>query len=101
VTPERVEIEHRVDGDVETVRQCWPMLATDGTTPSVIAVTGKAASVTRDSRRFRFEALTDGAVVTRLGASEPCRNGFMDACVAEVRGRTVRSKIDAPLNAGQ
>jgi len=25
----------------------------------------------------------------------------MDACVAEVRGRTVRSKIDAPLNAGQ
>ena len=101
VAPDRVEIEHRVDGDVETVRQCWPMLATDGTTPSVIAVTGKAASVTRDSRRFRFEALTDGAVVTRLGASEPCRNGFMDACVAEVRGRTVRSKIDAPLNAGQ
>jgi hypothetical protein len=75
------------------------MLATDGTTPSVIAVTGKAASVTRDSRRFRFEGLTDGTVVSRLGVSEPCRNGFMDACVAEVRGRTVRSSIEAPASA--
>jgi hypothetical protein len=99
VAPDRVEIEHRVEGDVETARQCWPMLATDGTTPSVIAVTGKAASVTRDSRRFRFEGLTDGTVVSRLGVSEPCRNGFMDACVAEVRGRTVRSSIEAPASA--
>jgi hypothetical protein len=96
VTPTRVEIEHRVDGDIGAVRQCWPMLATDGATPSVIAVAGKAASVTRDGRRFRFEALTDGAVVSRLGVSEPCRNGFMDACVAEVRGRTVSSRIEAP-----
>jgi hypothetical protein len=95
VAPERVEIEHRVDGDIDGVRHCWPMLATDGATPSVIAVAGKAASVTRDSRPFKFEAVTDGAVVSRLGVSEPCRNGFMDACVAEVRGRTVRSKIEA------
>jgi len=100
LTPERVEIEHRVDGDVDAVRQCWPMLATDGTTPSVIAVTGKAASVTRDGRRFRFEALTDGAVVSRLGASEPCRNGVMDACLVQVPARTVRSKIEAPPNLG-
>ena len=98
LAPERVDIEHRVDGDIDGVRQCWPMLATDGATPSVIAVTGKAASVTRDSRRFRFEALTDGAVVSRLGVAEPCRNGFMDACVAEVPGRVVRSQVEAPLD---
>jgi hypothetical protein len=100
VTPERVEIEHRVDGDVDTVRQCWPMLATDGAKPSVITVAGKTASVTRDSRRFRFEALTDGAVVSRLGVSEPCRNGLMDACLAQSSGRTIRSTIEAPLNPG-
>ena len=72
------------------------MLATDGATPSVITVAGKTATVTREGRSFTFEALTDGAVVSRLGVSEPCRNGFMDACVAQVPGRTVRSKIDAP-----
>jgi hypothetical protein len=95
VTPGRVEIEHRVDGDVETVRQCWPMLATDGRTPSTIAVTGRRASVRREGSGFTFEALTDGAVVSRLGVSEPCRNGFMDACVAEVPGRLIGSKIEA------
>jgi hypothetical protein len=97
LAPERVEIEHRVDGDIDGVRHCWPMLATDGARPSVITVGGKTASVTRDSRRFRFEALTDGAVVSRLGVSEPCRNGFMDACLAPSSGRTIRSTIEAPL----
>ncbi len=100
VTPERVEIEHRVDGDVEAVRQCWPMLATDGATASVITVAGKTASVMRESRRLRFEALTDGAVVSRLGVSEPCRNGLMDACVAQVAGKSIRARIDAPLKPG-
>jgi hypothetical protein len=97
LAPERVEIDHRVDGDVDAVRQCWPMLATDGAKPSVITVAGKTVSVTRESRRLRFEALTDGAVVSRLGVSEPCRNGLMDACLVQVPARTVRSKIEAPL----
>ena len=100
VTPERVEIEHRVDGDVDAVRQCWPMLATDGAAPSVIILEGRTASVTRESRRLRFEALTDGAAVSRLGVAEPCRNGFMDACLVHVPGRTVRSTIEAPLTPG-
>jgi hypothetical protein len=90
----RAEVEHRVEGDVEAVRQCWPMLATDGRAPSTIAVAGRRASVRREGAGFTFEVLTDGAAVSRLGVSEPCRNGFMDACVAEVRGRTVRSKIE-------
>ena len=98
VTPAGVEIAHRVDGDIDAVRQCWPMLATDGARPSVITAAGKAASVTRDDHRLGFTALTDGAIVSRLGLREPCRNGFMDACVAEVRGRTVRSKIEAPAD---
>jgi hypothetical protein len=98
LTPERVEIDHRVEGEVQAVRQCWPMLATDGAKPSVITVAGKTATVTREGRSFRFETLSDGAVVSRLGVLEPCRNGFMDACVAHVPGRTVRSKIDAPTN---
>jgi len=100
VTPGRVDIEHRVDGDVDAVRQCWPMLVTDGQKPSVIAVAGKTASVMRDGRGFRFEALTDGAVVSRLGLSEPCRNGYMDSCVAQVSGRTARSKIEAMTRPG-
>jgi hypothetical protein len=95
LTPERVEIAHRVDGDVDAIRQCWPMLATDGVKPSAIAVAGQSATVTREGRGFRFEALSDGAVVSRLGVSEPCRNGFMDACVAQVPGRAVRSRIEA------
>ena len=95
VTPEHVEIDHRVDGDVDAVRQCWPMLATDGAKPSVITVAGRSASVARGGGRFTFDVLTDGAMVSRLGVSEPCRNGVMDACVAQVPGRTVR-RIDAP-----
>jgi hypothetical protein len=95
VTPERVEIDHRVDGDVDAVRQCWPMLATDGATPSVIAVAGRSASVARGGGRFTFDVLTDGAMVSRLGVSEPCRNGAMDACVAQVEGKAIRARIDA------
>ena len=95
LTNGRVEIEHRVDGDVDAVRQCWPMLASDGATPSRVTAEGKVASVTREGRGFSFEALTDGAVVSRLGVSEPCRNGFMDACVAQAPGKAVRSKIEA------
>jgi hypothetical protein len=96
VTPECVDVEHRVDGDVEAVRQSWPMLATDGAKPSVITVAGRTATVTREGRSFRFEALSDGAVVSRLGVSEPCRNGLMDACLVQVPSRTVRSRIEAP-----
>jgi hypothetical protein len=95
VTPAGVEIEHRVDGDIDAVRQCWPMLATDGVTPSIITVAGRSATVAREGRGFTFEALSDGATVSRLGVSEPCRNGFMDACVAQVAGNAVRSRIDA------
>ena len=95
VTPGRVEIAHRVDGEVDAVRQCWPMLATDGATPSVIAVAGRSASVARGGGRFTFDVLTDGAMVSRLGVSEPCRNGAMDACVAQVEGKAIRARIDA------
>ena len=98
VTPERVEIEHWVDGDVDMVRQCWPMLATDGLTPSAVTVSGLSATVAREGGAFTFEALTDGAVVSRLAVSEPCRNGLMDACLVQVPARTVRSKIEAPVN---
>ncbi len=97
----RAEIEHRVEGDVDAVRQCWPMLATDGATASAISATGKTATVERGGGRFSFAALTDGAVVSRLGVSEPCRNGLMDACLVQVSARTVRSTIEAPLRAGE
>jgi hypothetical protein len=97
VTPGHVEIAHRVEGDVDAVRQCWPMLATDGQTPSTITLTERSAAVRREGSGFTFEALTDGAVVSRLGVAEPCRNGAMDACVAEVAGRTIRARIDAAL----
>ncbi len=100
VTPERVEIDHRVDGAVQAIRQCWPMLATDGRRASTITVAERSASVEREGSGFTFETLTDGAVVSRLGVSEPCRNGLMDACIAEVPGRTVRSKIEAAVNPG-
>jgi hypothetical protein len=98
VKPDGLDIEHRVEGEVDAVRQCWPMLATDGARASIITLAGPTASVMREGRGFTFEALTDGAVVSHLGLREPCRNGFMDACVAQVPGRTVRSKIDAPTN---
>jgi hypothetical protein len=100
ITPQRIDIEHHVGGEVEAVRQCWPMLATDGATRSAIAVKGRTAEVARGGGRITFEALTAGAAVTRLGVSEPCRNGFMDACVAQVGGKMIRSNIDAPLAPG-
>jgi len=100
ISPGRVEIEHRVDGDVDAVRQCWPMLASDGVTTSDIAVMGKRASVRRGGGRLTITALSDGAIVSRLGLAEPCRNGFMDACRAQAPGRTLRSRIEAPLNPG-
>jgi hypothetical protein len=91
----RAEIDHRVEGDVDAVRQCWPMLATDGMTPSGITVSGRSATVTRGGGGFTFEALTDGAVVSRLGVSEPCRNGLMDGCLVQVPARTVRTQLTA------
>jgi hypothetical protein len=76
------------------------MLATDGQTLSTITLTERSAAVRREGSGFTFEALTDGAVVSRLGVAEPCRNGAMDACVAEVAGRTIRARIDAAPKPG-
>jgi hypothetical protein len=90
-----VEIEHRVDGEVDAVRQYWPVLLTDGTAASTITVHGRSAAVSREGGQFQFEALTGTASVARLGAAEPCRNGSMDACVTETAGRVIRSRVSA------
>ncbi len=90
-----VEIEHEVEGDINAVRHVWPMLASDGATPSAITVRDRTATVARGGGRLEFEALTDGASVSRLGVAEPCRNGEMEICVAEAAGRTIRSRIRA------
>jgi hypothetical protein len=100
ISPGRVEMEHVVEGEVDAVRQCWPMLASDGVTASDIDVMERGASVSRGGGRLTFTARSDGAIVSRLGLAEPCRNGFMDACLAHAPGRTLRSRIEAPLNPG-
>ena len=95
LSPGGVEIEHRVDGEVGAVRQYWPMLLTDGAAASTITVRGRSAAVSRAGGQLRFEALTGTASVARLGVGEPCRNGSMDACVAETAGRSIRSRVSA------
>jgi hypothetical protein len=95
MSPGVVEIEHRVDGEVGAVRQYWPMLLTDGAAASTITVHGRSAAVSREGGQLRFEALTGTASVARLGVAEPCRNGSMDACVAETAGRSIRSRVSA------
>jgi hypothetical protein len=91
------EVEHSVDGDVEAVRQCWPMLGTDGEKPSEISVTDRSASVKRGGGELSFVALTEGAAVSRLAAAEPCRNGFMDGCLVRVPARAVRTRLEAKV----
>jgi hypothetical protein len=95
MSPGVVEIEHRVDGDVDAVRQYWPMLLTDGTTSSTITLHGRSAAVSREGGHLRFEALTGTASVARLGVAEPCRNGSMEAYVADTAGRSIRSRVNA------
>jgi hypothetical protein len=95
-----VEIEHEVEGDIDAIGQTWPMLVSDGATPSVITVRDRTASVARGGGRLQFDALTDGASVRRLGVVEPCRNGEMEICLAEAAGRTIRSRIRAERNPG-
>jgi len=91
------EVEHSVDGDVEAVRQCWPMLGTDGEKPSEISVTDRTATVKRGGGELSFVALTEGAAVSRLAAAEPCRNGFMDGCLVRVPARAVRTRLEAKV----
>jgi hypothetical protein len=95
ITPGRVDIEHRVEGDVAAVRQQWPLLLTDGDTASAITVSGTVADVARAGGTLRFEATTPRSTVSRLGISEPCRNGSMDACVAESAEGTLRCRVTA------
>jgi hypothetical protein len=95
LSPGVVEIEHRVDGEVGAVRQYWPMLLADGAAASTITVRGRSAAVSREGGQLRFEALTGTAAVARVGVAEPCRNGSMDACVAETSGRSIRSRVSA------
>ncbi len=90
-----IELDHSVEGEVDAVRQVWPMLASDGAAPSAITVRDRTATVARGGGRLEFEAFTDGASVSRLDVAEPCRNGEMEICVAEAAGRTIRSRIRA------
>jgi len=89
------EVEHRVEGDVDAVRQCWPMLGTDGEKPSNISMTDKTATVTRGGGELSSAALTDGAALSRLAEAEPCRNGFMDGCLVSVPARAARTRLEA------
>jgi hypothetical protein len=93
ITPGRVDISHRVEGDVGAVRQIWPFLLTDGAATSTVLLRGTTASVTRGSGTLDFTALTPGAAVSRLGVSLPCRNGFMDGCASEITERTTVSRL--------
>ena len=93
ITPGRVDISHRVEGDVDAVRHYWPFLVTDGDTPSTVSTRGATASVTRGGGTIEFTALTPGAAVSRLGVSLPCRNGFMDGFVSETPERTTASQL--------
>ena len=93
ITPGRVELSHRVEGDVAAVRQVWPFLSTDGAEPSTVALRGETASVIRGSGTVDFTAMTPGAVVARLGVSLPCRNGLTDGFTAETAERTVASRV--------
>jgi hypothetical protein len=95
LSPGVVEIVHQVEGDVTAVRQCWPMLLTDGAAASSITVRGRSADVARDGGRLQFDALTGAVPVARLGTAEPCRNGAMDACRAEAGGHSIHCRIRA------
>ena len=95
VTSAAVEIEHEVEGDVDAVRQVFPLLLTDGARESAIAVQGRTVELSRHGGRITFEALGDRVTVARLGLSEPCRNGYMDAACAEAPGRAIRCRVFA------
>jgi hypothetical protein len=93
ITPGRVEIAHRVDGDVAAVRQVWPLLLTDGETTSDVSHDGATARVARGPGRLAFTVRTSGSAVSRLGLSLPARNGFMDACVADAPAKAIASVV--------
>ena len=93
ITPGRVDISHRVEGDVAAVRQVWPFLSTDGADPSTVSLRNATARVTRGGGTLHFTAVTPGAAVSRLGVSLPGRNGLMDGCAAETAERTMTSRV--------
>ena len=93
ITPGRVDVGHRVEGDVEAVRQFWPFLLTDGQTPSAVALRGAAARVTRSGGTLELTAVKPGSAVSRLGVSLPCRNGFMDGMFLETAERSMTSRV--------
>ena len=88
-----IEIEHVVEGDIAGVRQIYPFLSSDGAHESAIKIRDHVADIVRESGVLRFEAPATSAPVQRLGISEPCRNGFMDAAFAESAGRTIRCRV--------
>jgi len=89
LTKDRAEITHHVDGSVTGVRQQWPLLTSDGTRRMSIEVAGRRATVMHgELGRVTFEAPGEGAAATRLGVTEPVRNGWLDAAVVEAPAGT-------------
>jgi hypothetical protein len=93
ITPGRVELSHRVEGDVAAVRHVWPFLRTDGVRESSLQVGRTTAVLARDTGALSFAVTTPGAVVQPLNLSLPCRHGFMDACVAEAPAKAIASLV--------
>ena len=93
ITPGRVDISDRVEGDIAAVRQIWPFLRTDGIRDSSISVGRTTAVVARDTGALSFAVTTPAASVERLNLSLPCRNGFMDACVANAPAKAIASLV--------
>jgi hypothetical protein len=93
ITPGRVDVAHRVEGDVEAVRHCWPFLLFDGQTPSAVSLSGRTLEVARAGGVLRIASTSDGAKAARLGVALPGRNGTMDAVIVDVPGRTARCRV--------
>jgi len=93
VTPHTVEVGHLVEGEIEAVRQTFPLLLTDGERESLITLRNSAVELSRDGGRITYEPLGEGVSLTRLKVAEPCRSGFMDGACAETPGRAIRCRV--------
>jgi hypothetical protein len=90
VTPEQVSVSTEVQGSTPGLQIRFPAFVFDGETVSEITIHDSQASVSLNGCKETFSVATPlDNPLHRSGAWIPCRNGFVQAIVAEVPGRNV------------
>ncbi|NET43253.1 hypothetical protein [Okeania sp. SIO2B3] len=99
VTPKQIRVVAKVDGKVDRVKVCFPILVFDGEKETNIDIEGATAKISLgDSQQiFRIES-PDRVILNITKAQVYTRNGYLDIVEGQAEGKSIIYTLTPTIN---